>query len=392
VSVHDQTMQAPAPSRRAEVAGAGFAGLTVAAALAQRGWSVRLHEQNDTVRDFGAGIVMWRNAMLALEVIGVAESVREHGVRPDYYETFLNGASVSLEVPGYPYWAITRPKLHSLLADAARAAGVEIVTSSRAVGADPAGALLMADGSRLQADLVIGTDGAGSAVRNSLSDLTQERKKYSDGVCRVLIPRPQEFRGERWNRVLDYWTLEPDAMRVLYHPMGPDMLYIAFMAETKNERASRIPVDVEVWSERFPHLIPIIELAGQAEGGRHDNYQTNRVTPWSTGRAALVGDAAHAMCPALGQGAGVGMVNAVDLAYALDQYDTVAEALSVWEGRMRQMTDDVQSRSAYMAETRNMAKGNNWTPRLLETANFVSAAVPPAVAELYPVPEANRSW
>jgi 2-methyl-3-hydroxypyridine 5-carboxylic acid dioxygenase len=86
------------------------------------------------------------------------------------------------------------------------------------------------------------------------------------------------------------------------------------------------------------------------------------------------------------------MVNAVDLAYALDQYDTVAEALAVWEGRERQMTDDVQSRSAYMAETRNMAKGNNWTPRLLETANFVSAAVPPAVAELYPVPEANRSW
>src|ERR1700733_7740628 len=184
-----------APARHAEVAGAGFAGLTVAVALAQRGWSVRLHEQNDTVRDFGAGIVMWRNAMLALEVIGVAPSVREHGARPDYSEPFLNGASGSREGPGYPYWAIPRPKLHPLLADAARAAGVEIVTSSRAVGADPAGALLMADGSRLEADLVMGSGGGGSAVRTSLSDLTQERKKYSDGVCRVLIPRPHEFRG-----------------------------------------------------------------------------------------------------------------------------------------------------------------------------------------------------
>ena len=63
---------------------------------------MRLHEQNDTVRDFGAGIVMWRNAMLALEVIGVAQSVQENGVKPDYYETFLNGTSVSLEVPGSP--------------------------------------------------------------------------------------------------------------------------------------------------------------------------------------------------------------------------------------------------------------------------------------------------
>src|ERR1700689_3218338 len=141
----------PAPTRRAEVAGAGFAGLTVAVALGQRGWSVRLHEQNDTVRDFGAGIVMWRNAMLALEVIGLAQSVQDNGVKPDYYETFLNGTSVSLEVPGFPYWAITRPKLHALLADAARAAGVEIVTSAPAVGADPEGALLMAAGSRPEA-------------------------------------------------------------------------------------------------------------------------------------------------------------------------------------------------------------------------------------------------
>jgi 2-methyl-3-hydroxypyridine 5-carboxylic acid dioxygenase len=381
-----------APARHAEVAGAGFAGLTVSTALAQRGWSVRLHEQNDTVRDFGAGIVMWRNAMLALEVIGVAQAVRENGVQPDYYQTFRNGESVSLEVPGYPYWAITRPKLHALLADAARAAGVEIVTSSPVAGADPAGALLMADGSRLEADLAIGTDGAGSAVRDSLGDLAQERKKYSDGVCRVLIPRPELARGPEWNRVLDFWTLEPDAMRILYHPMGPDQLYIAFMAETKNERASAIPVDVEVWSERFPHLVPIIELAGQAAGGRHDNYQTTRVTPWSTGRAALVGDAAHAMCPALGQGAGVGMVNAVDLAYALDQYDSIPEALAAWEKRERQMTDDVQARSAHMAETRNMAKGNNWTPRLLETANYVSAAVTPEMEARYPVPEANKSW
>ena len=99
--------------------------------------------------------------------------------------------------------------------------------------------------------------------------LTGEREFYGLDfrvTPAVLIPRPEEFKGERWNRVLDWWTLEPDAMRVLYHPMSPDMLYIAFMAETKNERASRIPVDVEVWSKRFPHLIPIIELYQNADG------------------------------------------------------------------------------------------------------------------------------
>jgi 2-methyl-3-hydroxypyridine 5-carboxylic acid dioxygenase len=379
-------------ARHAEVAGAGFAGLTVSTALAQRGWTVRLHEQNEAVRDFGAGILLWRNAMLALEVIGVAKAIRDNGVQPHCYETNLRGVSVSAEVPGYPYWAITRPKLHSLLADAARASGVEIVTGSRAVGADPAGELLLEDGSRLKADLVIGADGAGSAVRNSLGELAQKRKVYTDGVCRVLIPRPEEFRGEQWDRVIDFWTLEPDAMRILFISTGPETLYLGIMAQTSNERASRIPIDVEVWSERFPQLAPIIELAGKAEGGRHDNYQTTRVTPWSAGRAVLVGDAAHAMCPSLGQGASVGIVNAVDLAHALDQYEDIGEALAVWEKRERRMTDDAQSRSAYMAETRTLAKGNGFTPQLLETANFVSAAVSPELEAEYPVPEANRSW
>jgi 2-methyl-3-hydroxypyridine 5-carboxylic acid dioxygenase len=379
-------------TRHAEVAGAGFAGLTVSIALARRGWTVRLHEQNDEVRDFGAGILLWRNAMLALEVIGVAPAIRANGVAPATYDTSLNGEPVSSELAGYPYWAITRPRLHALLVAAAREAGVEIVTGSRAVGADPEGGLLLADGARLTADLVIGADGAGSAVRNSLGDLTQERKKYQDGVCRVLIPRPEEFQGPEWDRVIDFWTLEPDPMRILFIPTGPDKIYMGMMATTTNERASRIPIDVEVWTERFPHLATAVELAGRAEGGRHDTYQTNRVTPWSTGRAVLVGDAAHAMCPALGQGASVGIVNAVELAHTLDQYDEVGEALTAWEERERPMTDAAQARSAYMAETRTLAKGSGFTPEVMETANFVLAAATAENVASYPVPEANRSW
>jgi 2-methyl-3-hydroxypyridine 5-carboxylic acid dioxygenase len=356
-------------TRHAEVAGGGFAGLAVSIALARKGWSVRLHEQNDQMRDFGAGILLWRNAMLALDVIGVADTIRAQGVLPDVYETHLNGTSVAEEIPGFPYWAITRPRLHALLVAAARDSGVELVTASRAIGADPSGALLLEDGTRLEADLVVAADGAGSVVRNSRPALVQERKKYADSVCRVLIPRPEEFQGPEWDRVIDFWTMEPDAMRILFITTGPDTIYMGMMATTGNERATRIPIDVEVWSERFPHLAKAVELAGKAEGGRHDAYQTNRVTPWSDGRLVLVGDSAHAMCPALGQGASVGIVNAVELAHTLDSHDDISEALAIWEKRQRAMTDAAQARSAYMAETRTMAKGNGFTPEVIRTVS-----------------------
>jgi 2-methyl-3-hydroxypyridine 5-carboxylic acid dioxygenase len=205
-------------------------------------------------------------------------------------------------------------------------------------------------------------------------------------VCRVLVPRPEEFRAARWDRVIDFWTLEPDAMRILFIPTGPETIYLALMAERGSGRAARIPIDVEVWSGRFPHLATAVELAGRAEGGRHDVYQTNRVTPWSAGRVVLVGDCAHAMCPALGQGASVGIVNAVELAHALGQQDGIGEALAAWEDRQRAMTDAAQARSAYMAQTRTMARGGGFTPEVMETALFELSAAGPETRARYPVP------
>ena len=51
------------PQRLVEIAGAGFAGLTAAAAFAQGGWSVRVHERAPECREFGAGIWFWENGV-----------------------------------------------------------------------------------------------------------------------------------------------------------------------------------------------------------------------------------------------------------------------------------------------------------------------------------------
>src|SRR6516165_4571839 len=55
--------------RHAEIAGAGFAGLTAACALAQRGWSVRVHERAERLRTTGAGIYIYENGLRVLEAV-----------------------------------------------------------------------------------------------------------------------------------------------------------------------------------------------------------------------------------------------------------------------------------------------------------------------------------
>jgi 2-polyprenyl-6-methoxyphenol hydroxylase-like FAD-dependent oxidoreductase len=68
-------------ARTAEIAGAGLAGLAVAVALAQRGWRVRVHEKGKELREIGAGIYLFENALNALRALGVYDAIVASGVR-----------------------------------------------------------------------------------------------------------------------------------------------------------------------------------------------------------------------------------------------------------------------------------------------------------------------
>jgi hypothetical protein len=136
----------------AEIAGAGIAGLSVASVLAQRGWTVTVHERNDELREIGAGIVMWQNGVNALREIGALEPVAQESDRVDQWELRDERNRLlqrSWMLPGTSEaYAVLRHTLHQSLAKRAEQVGVEIVTSSPVAGATPAGELLLANGDR----------------------------------------------------------------------------------------------------------------------------------------------------------------------------------------------------------------------------------------------------
>lgn len=76
--------------------------------------------------------------------------------------------------------------------------------------------------------------------------------------------------------------------------------------------------------------------------GRWDRGMTLRCTSWSQGHVALIGDAAHAMAPNLGQGANLSLTNAISLAAAVTADSNVPSALKSWEKRERPLTDHIQ--------------------------------------------------
>src|SRR5580658_9212773 len=134
--------------RHAEIVGAGFAGLTAACALAQRGWSVRVHERGDRLRTTGAGIYIYENGLRVLETVGAYDAAVK-GAPFAHTREVRDGKDRLISVhrwAGSRVFSVVRQHVINALAAAAEKAGVEIVTNSAGVSATPEGELTLADG------------------------------------------------------------------------------------------------------------------------------------------------------------------------------------------------------------------------------------------------------
>lgn len=356
---------------RAEIVGGGFAGLTAATALAQRGWNVTLHEKGPELRAFGAGIYLWHNGLRVLEGIGALEDVLNGSHTPPIYETRRHNLTVSRETfNGLPWRIMTRQHLHDALANKARQAGVEIRINSEVVNGDPSGKIELASGEQREADLVIGADGVGSKVRD-LIGFEQDRWVSVDGLTCMLVPRKKKELGHgEWDNTIDMWNFWPRVQRILYSPCNENELYLGFMAPAADPKGSAVPIQFDYWMELFPFLEPVLVEAAKKDTARYDRYETTKLDSWTRGKVALIGDAAHAMCPALAQGAGCAMVNALSLAMELEEIADVEEAMKSWEKRMRPLTDRCQTISGEYAAHRSLSNGNMLDRRAMEAARY----------------------
>ncbi len=321
--------------RHAEIAGAGFGGLVAAVALAERGWTVRVHERTPILRAEGFAIAMQPNMLKVVESLGVRDEVLRGGLRILRRETRNGQNRPSMVLHGGGGHRISRQHIATALAERAARLGVEVDFDSPVAGADPSGELALTTGRRLKADLVVGADGINSVVRDSLG-LVASRRVHADGAMRLVVSRTREDAAE--DSVLgpmtcEYWSL---TRRVLTSPCGAQELYVAMSCLAGDGEARAVPIDVESWSRSFPHLGDLfrrIRAEADWDRVRWAQFQTIKLKRWHAG---------HAMPPNLGQGAGCAMMNALSLAVALEATPDVHAALSAWEARERPLTEHTQ--------------------------------------------------
>jgi 2-polyprenyl-6-methoxyphenol hydroxylase-like FAD-dependent oxidoreductase len=323
-------------ARHAEIAGAGLGGLAVAIALAQHGWSVRVHERSDQLRMFGAGIWLWENGLRSLDALGVEQAAtkraqrietmvaRDQEGRPLLRRSFAHGDRLLLPPRGDLYDALIA-RVGEL--------DVDVELESTAVAATAHGELELEDGTRHRADLVVAADGVFSRLRETLL-LTRRVDYLDEGYTRLLIPRRPE---DSPTEITEYWS---GSRRLLYDPCTDEVNYVCLCCPVDDEAGRRVPVDKTSWLESFPTLGGIVERFD--DSGRWDRGMRVTTRSWSSGVAAVVGDAAHAQPPNLGQGANLTFQNALSLAEYLEREPDVPAALARWEQVERPLTDHIQ--------------------------------------------------
>lgn len=323
-------------TRVAEIAGAGLSGLVLAARLAQLGWKVTLHERGKDLRMFGAGIWLWENGLKSLKIIGAYEAaVARAKVIKEWRIVDHRGKTLMARpfFEGDRMLVPPRADLYQALIDRVTELGVDIRTSSVAVGAKPEGVLILESGEERQADLVIGADGVGSRVREAINAMRWADYGVEAGI-RMLIDHRD---GDPDDVVTEYWN---GPWRLLYNPCTGGQNYI-FLGAPVDDPRTRLPVDRDLWHETFPALEGLITRFEEA--GRWDRVLNIKCRTWSEGKVAIVGDAAHGMPPNLGQAANMAFTNVMALAMAVsDGASDVPAALARWEGRQRPLTDHVQ--------------------------------------------------
>ena len=323
------------------IVGGGIGGLCAAIALRRKGIEVDLVELKSQWTVYGVGIIQQSNVVREMAKLGVLDGYLDAAYAFEDVAIYGPAGQQLARIPGqrlagpeYPAnVGISRLALHNVLCETTLQLGAQVRLGLSVESLDDTGDsvdVLFTDGSRGEYDLVVGADGLFSKVRGLIFGDTYTPRFTGQSVWRYNFPRAPQI-----DHLANYQSAEGNAGLV---PLAGDLMYLFLTSHEPSNPWMDPTTLAEQMRQRLQGFTGVIgELREQISDSSQVVYKPMEVVfvnePWYRGRVLLIGDAAHATTPHLGQGAGMAIEDAIVLSEELTAGGDVEQQLQRFMAR-----------------------------------------------------------
>lgn len=312
------------------IVGAGIGGLTLANALQKKGVDFEIYEAFSEFKTVGAGIILAENAMKVFRELELSPRLREVGnslnsVRitdPKLGILLSNSTSVESETVALHRADLQYQLLYNLPKE-------KIHLGKRIDKLDTTNGntmLMFDDGTSHSASIVIGCDGINSKVRDAVianSEIRYANQSCWRGVLNYQLPR------EFTENVHEIWG---EGLRIGIVQLNEEQGYWYALKDSEKSDQQLNPAKLAQLFKNYPALvIDILKATGDDQIILNDMIDLDPIDKWYRDSVCLLGDAAHATTPNLGQGACQSIVDAKVLADCLSVYDAAPKAFKEYQ-------------------------------------------------------------
>ena len=332
--------------RRISIIGGGITGLTTAIALGQKGIPSTIYEQAASLEEVGAGIWLQPNAIHVLDTLGLKPKIEKAGALIDKMEITDPSfkphktipSSIATDAHGNKTIGIHRAKLQKILYAKAKEYanihfGKKYINHTETKG----NIEIQFEDGKETTDILLGADGINSKVRNSFYPNAKTRNAEQmcwRGIANLELPEQLKNKGkEAWGKNVRFGFSEIDSQNNVYW-------FAVLKKQAQIPSTDELPSFFSNFNPIASQLIRATENIHMAELG-----DLKRLANWHKEMVCLLGDAAHATTPNMGQGAGQGIEDAYYFAHFISSHDDPKNAFKLFEKSRRKKVDYIVNNS-----------------------------------------------